>query len=56
MRNKKNNMEKYREKLEYPKIIARLVEYASFAPGRELLEALELYYRVFLLGESLPEE
>ncbi len=40
MENKQNYMEKYREKLEYSKIIARLAEYASFAPGRELLEAL----------------
>lgn len=37
---KQKNMEKYREKLEYPKIIARLAEYASFAPSRELLEGL----------------
>ena len=41
MKNTKNNMEKYREKLEYPKIIARLAEYASFAVSREQLEQLE---------------
>lgn len=32
-----NNMEKYWNKLEYPKIIARLAEYASFEVSRELL-------------------
>ncbi len=31
---------KYREKLEFPKIIARLAELAAFAPSRELLLAL----------------
>ncbi len=36
-----NNMEKYRDKLEYPKIIAKLAEYASFAVSREMLLALE---------------
>ncbi len=36
-----NNMAKYREKLEYPKIIAKLAEYATFEVSRELLLALE---------------
>lgn len=32
-----DNMAKYRSKLEYPKVVARLAEYASFAVSRELL-------------------
>ena len=31
---------KYRDKLEFPKIIARLADYAAFEPSRELLQAL----------------
>lgn len=32
---------KYRDKLEFPKIVARLAEYACFEPSRELLLALK---------------
>ena len=38
---KEDNMQKYWNKLEYPKIVERLADYASFEVSRELLLALQ---------------
>lgn len=46
---------KYREKLEFPKIIARLAEYAAFEPSRELLLAITPKATAAEAGRAIDE-